>query len=422
MEVIARHILPRIEEALGWSRVVMVHGARQSGKSTLARMIAERRGGTYLSLDDENLREAVLSDPPAFLSSQRYPLVVDEAQRGGDRMIVAVKRLVDEDNTPGRFLLTGSTNFLTVPTIAESLAGRVQIFRLWPLSEAELSNSHSTEITDWFEGKPNPAPITDIDRSDYLARACRGGYPEVINLHPEQRRNWYESYVETVIERDIVALADIRKATSVSQLARWAAAHTSNQINLSNVARDLEVSRSLIASYLDWLQTVFLIQELPAWSRNLSSRTTRRPKFHLTDSGLAASLIGVDPDSLACPASPATGQLLETFAVNEIARQLAASSVGFRLYHWRNHQSGQNRSHEVDLIIEAANGCIAAVEIKATGSPAVKTTDHLRWLRDKLDVTHPGSFRAGILLHTGPYTLKVGDRLHLRPIASLWSS
>ena len=421
MELIARHLRPEIEEALEWSRVVMIHGARQTGKTTLAREIAEARGGTYISLDDDEQRENVLLDPVAFLSSQRYPLALDEVQLGGNRVVVAVKRLVDEDPTPGRFILTGSTNFLTVPGISESLAGRVRLFRLWPLSEAELAGVAPAEIDRWFEGDLRLAPATDLSRADYFARACRGGYPEVVGLEPNQRRRWFDDYVETVVQRDIVALADVRRAASLPRLLRWAAAFTSGEINQTGAAKELEVSRSVIASYLEWLRTVFLLHELPAWSRNLSSRTTLRPKVHLTDAGLAASLLEVEPAALASPTAPASGPLLETFAVDEIARQLSASPRRRVLYHWRNQQDRNYRGREIDLIIEAPNGDVVAVEIKATSSPARQHTDHLRWLRDKVDAAAPGTFRAGILLHTGPFALSLGDRLHMRPMSCLWS-
>ena len=421
MDTVARHIRPEIEAALEWSRVVMIHGARQTGKTTLARGIAEARGGTYVSLDDDEQRESVLLDPVAFLSNQRYPLTIDEFQLGGNRVIVAVKRLVDEDRTPGRFILTGSTNFLTVPTISESLAGRVRIFRLWPLSEAELAGVAPTEIDHWFEGNPRPAPATDLSRADYFARACRGGYPEVVDLDPSQRQSWYGDYIETVVQRDILALADIRRAASLPRLLRWAATFTSSEINQTDAAKELGVSRSVITSYLEWLQTVFLLHELPAWSRNLSSRTTSRPKVHITDAGLAANLLEVEPAALASPTAPSSGPLLETFAVDEIARQLAASSRKRVLYHWRNYQDRNYRSREVDLVIEAPNGDVVAVEIKATSSPSRQHSHHLRWLRDKIDAVAPGTFKAGILLHTGPHTLSLGDRLHMRPTSCLWS-
>ena len=416
MGLFARHIRTQVEEALDWARVIMIHGARQSGKTTLARMIAEARGGTYASMDDEGLRESVLDDPVTFLAHQRYPLVIDEVQRGGDRLVFAVKRLVDEERTPGRFILTGSTNFLTVPNISESLAGRVQIFRLWPLSEAELIGTHPTEIDCWFEGGPDPTPTSELDRADYLARVCRGGYPEAVSLDPGRRRRWFQGYVETVVQRDIAALADIRKAYALAPLLRWTAALTGRQVNLSDASRRLGISRPTIAGYFEWLQTVFLVHELPPWSRGLAPGAGRRPKFYLTDSGLAAALLDTDADSLISPTAAATGPLLETFTVSEIARQISVSPRAATLSHYRDH-----KGREIDLILSASNADVVAVEIKATISPRSKHMDHLRWLRNRLDAVSPGVFRAGILLHTGPYALPMGDRLYMRPIDCLWS-
>ncbi len=416
MEFVRRHIQPQVQDALEWSRVVLLHGARQCGKTTLAQAIAENRGGTYVSLDDEAQRELAEADPVSYLDNQRHPLVVDEAQLGGNRLIRAVKQLVDAEPTPGRFLLTGSTNFLTVPSISESLAGRVQIFRLWPLSEAELAGSQPNEIMSWFDGQHRLPPADGMVRSEYLELVCRGGYPEVVGLAPHRRRSWFRSYVETVTQRDIASLVDIRKAAALPALLRWTAGLTSSHVNLSDAARKLEVSRPVVSSYFEWLQTVFLVHELPAWSRNLPSRPLRRAKFHITDSGLAASLLGLDADGLMPPTSPAAGPLLETFAVNEIARQLSATEHDLTLSHYRD-----NQGREVDLVLEAPNGDVVAVEIKATRSPSRAQLNHLAWLRDKLDVVAPGRYRAGILLHTGDQHGKIGDRLYLRPLNCLWS-
>ena len=394
----------------------MLHGARQCGKTTLARMVAEDSGGAYISLDDEVHRQAVLDDPIDYLSHFEHPLVIDEIQLGGDRVVRAIKQLVDKDPAPGRFLLTGSTNFLTVPTISESLAGRVRILRLGPLSQAELSGTRPTAISGWFESEPGPIPTQPLTKADYLTLVCQGGYPEAIGTDPEDRHDWFDDYIETVIQRDIAALADIRKAASLPLLLRWTAALTSHQINLTDAARDLRVSYATIVSYLEWLQTVFLIHELPAWSRSLWPKAGRSPKFHITDSGLAASLLGADADALASPTHPATGPLLETFTVNEVARQLAALPTRCTLSHYRDRQG-----REIDLVLETRNGHVVAVEIKATSSPALKHLDNLRWLRNKLDGANPGTFQAGILLHTGPHAATLDDRLHLRPISTLWS-
>ncbi len=417
MEVVRRHLQDRIEEALEWSRVVMLHGARQCGKTTLARMIADRRAGTYVSLDDEAQLGMALADPVTFLLDRRHPLVVDEVQRGGDRVVRAVKQLVDAERTPGRFLLTGSTNFLTVPTISESLAGRVQIFHLWPLSEAELAGVLPTEVDSWFEGVSDAPTAARTTRDQYLALLCRGGYPEAVDLDPGRRRRWFNSYVETVTERDIAALADIRKTAALPPLLRWTAGITSGHVNMSAAARRLQTSRSAVTSYFDWLQTVFLVHELPAWSRSLPSRPARRSKYHVTDSGLAAGLLRIDRGALGSPNAGATGPLLETFTVNEIARQLSSSLRDCTLSHYRD-----NHGREVDLILEDPGGAVVAVEIKATRSPDPRQLDHLAWLRDRLDAAAPGTFRAGVLLHTGDQSGKVGDRLHLRPIDSLWSA
>ncbi len=417
MGLVDRQLGPRVEDALEWARVVMLHGARQCGKTTLARLIAARREGTYVSLDDEAQREMALADPLTFLLGHRHPLVVDEVQLGGDRLVRAVKQLVDAEPTPGRFLLTGSTNFLTVPNISESLAGRVQIFRLWPLSQAELSSAAPSEIDGWFDGSPPPAASAGTTRDGYLARLCRGGYPEVVALAADRRWQWFRGYVETVTQRDIAALADIRKAAALGALLRWTAGVTAGAVNLSDAARRLQTSRSVITSYFEWLQAVFLVHELPAWSRSLPSRPVRRSKYHLADSGLAAGLLRVEPDGLARPGAPAAGPLLETFAVNEIASQLSASTRDCTLSHYRD-----NQGREIDLVLEDAGGSVVAVEIKATRSPDPRQMSRLAWLRERLDAVAPGAFRAGVLLHTGHQSGTTGDRLHLRPIDCLWAS
>jgi hypothetical protein len=437
-----RHLRPHLEECLDAYRVVVLHGPRQSGKSTLARLVAAERDGTYTSLDDDAARGAALVDPRGFLLDQRHPLVVDEVQLGGDRLIRAIKQIVDLDSTPGRFLLTGSTNFLTVPTISESLAGRARILRLLPLSQAELAGPATGGPERWFddgtagcappERPPGAAPVfaaSDVEprplggpparrlsRRDYMELVCRGGYPESLTLPQHLRRGWFESYAETVIERDVVALGDLRRRSALPLLLEWIAAGTGREVNLQAAAARLGLDRATLASYLGWMETVFLVQRLPSWSRNPSARPVRRPKMHIIDTGLAAGLLGLDPEALTVPTSPSAGPLLETFVVGEITRQLAASEAGHRLHHYRDHQG-----HEIDLLVERPGGAVLAIEIKATSSPSVTQLRHVAWLRDRLDSVSPGTFRAGILAHTGDQHFDVGDRLHIRPIDSLWS-
>ena len=415
MEHLARHLRPRVSDALDAFRVVVLHGARQSGKTTLARHVAAERSGTYATLDDEQTRLAALDDPQTFLREQRHPLVIDEIQLGGDRLVRAIKAAVDEDWARGRFLLTGSTDFLAVPTISESLAGRAAILRLWPFSAAEMSGTPPGVLTEWFDWGVEPGWVSRLTRSDYLAMVCRGGYPEAVALPAAARRMWFESYAETVLARDVAALGDIRRADALRALLRLAAARTSTELNVADWCSRLGIDRSTLESYLGWLRTVFLVHELPAWGRSLVARVVRRPKLHLADTGLAAALMNMDDEALRPATATSAGTLLETFVVNEAARQLSACGEPMHLHHYRD---GAGR--EVDMVIERADGAIVAVEAKATATPGPNHLKHLAWLRDRLDAVSPGTFRAGLLLHTGSRCLKMGDRLYSAPIETLW--
>ena len=415
VDLIPRHMATMVEEALEVFRVVVLHGARQSGKTTLARQIAHERGGTYQTLDDEATLEAALDDPRFFLTAHSFPLVVDEIQLGGDRLVRAAKIIVDENPTPGRFLFTGSTNFLTVPTISESLAGRAAILRLHPFSEAERCGTKPGAVQDWFNRKFNLARVSELARDDYMHRVCRGGYPATTDMSPQQRRNWFSSYVQTVTQRDLAALTDIRRTGVLEQMTRWVAASTSTELNVAEATSRLGVNRQTFTSYLDWLATVFLAEQVPSWSRNHLERTVRRPKLHITDTGLATALLGLDASALSSQNSTMAGPLLESFVVSEIARQQDSSNVPGRIHYWRDRDG-----HEVDIVIEQPSGAVVAMEVKATGSPTARMLSHAAWLRNKLDRVEPEAFRAGVLLHTGPQTLKVGDRLYLAPIDTLW--
>ncbi len=416
---------PRLGESLDTARVAVLHGARQSGKTTLARSVAAERGGTYVTLDDEQALGAALADPHTFVRAYPYPLVIDEIQVGGQRVVQAIKMAVDTEDAPGRYLLTGSTNFLTVPTISESLAGRASILRLWPLSRAELVGASpaggargemSSAIERWFEGDLGAADSTVTGRDDYLDMACAGGYPEALRLEPRARARWFASYAETVVSRDIVALGDIRRASILPRLLHLAAANTAREVNIASWSQHVGADRATVESYLGWLRTVFLVHELPSWTRNRAARVVRRPKMHLTDSGLAAALMGLDAAALRPPTATDTGPLLETFVAGEIARQVGAGDHSITLHHYRD-----NHKREVDLVLERADGAVVAVEVKATASPRVGDLRHIAALRDRLDASEPGAFRAGILLHTGPNALTIGDRLRSAPIDNLWS-
>lgn len=416
MPYVRRHLEEALDRSLDAARVVVLHGARQSGKTTLARRIARQRGGSYVTLDADASRRAALDDPIAYLSALSKPAVIDEVQLGGDRVVRAVKRIVDDSDARGGFLLTGSTDFLSVPTISESLAGRARILRLHPFSEAELAGCRQLDLDGWLDACSIEPPPQAADRAGYMARVCRGGFPEAVALAPSERPRWHRSYLETVVRRDITELGDIRRGEALVELVRWLAANSPGELNVQAACQQLGIDRSTFNRYLAWLRTVFMIRTVPAWSRKHAPRITRRPKLYFADTGTAAALLGIDADALASPTSTVSGPLLETFVLNELARQ-AIETLEVRLHHVRHYDG-----HEVDILVERSDGAVAAIEAKTTGSPSDSHLKPLRTLRDRLDRSAPGTFRIGVLLHTGPYCHRIGDRLWLAPINVLWSA
>lgn len=411
-----RHVSDEIDDALRWARVTLIHGPRQAGKTTLARQTCNRWDGTFVTLDDPALLEAARRDPVGFVT-QPEPLVIDEIQRAGDPLVTAIKMAVDLDPTPGRFLITGSTNFLTVPTVSESLAGRLAIIELWPFSQAELARSRPETFVSLAFGHPQAqrsGTMGITTRDQYLELICTGGYPAVTNLTVRQRRGWYGNYLRTVIQRDIVELADIRRAESIAPVLSTVAA-TGQELNVARLARGAGVDPRTADSYLSWLATVFLVRRVPMWSRNLSTKQAKSAKLYVTDSGLAAHLAGKDPLALARPTDTSVGSLVETFVVNEVAKQLTWNQPDARLHHFRDH-----RGPEIDLILEAPDGRVVAIEVKAAISPGPGTARWLTWLRDRLDLLGD-DFVHGFVLHTGPNRASLGDRLTLLPIEALWT-
>lgn len=404
-------------ESLGDFRALVIHGARQVGKTTMAQALALHVNAHYVSLDNEDQRRAAAADVHGFLDALGTPLVIDEIQRVGEPLVLAVKVVVDADNRPGRFILTGSTNFLTVPTISESLAGRIDIVTLWPLSQGELSDGADDFVDRAFR---RPADLVrrrgeTPGRSVYYDLLCAGGYPSVQRLGARARSRWFVRYVETVLSREIEMVDDIRRADALAGMIRYFAATTSQELVTSNVATALAIDRSTVHGYAAWLETVFLVHRLPAWSRNLTARVVRRSKLYMTDTGVAASLLGKDSEALQQPTEPAAGPLFETFVVNEICKQISWCETSIRPFHFRDRGGA-----EVDLILEATDGRIVGVEIKASSTPRPEDFRWLADLRDRLDRAG-GDFVAGIVLHTGHNRLPFGDRLMALPAADVWT-
>jgi uncharacterized protein len=415
--MLERRVADSLRDLLGGLRAVLVHGPRQSGKTTLARLLARESGGEFVSLDDPAALEAARSDPVGFLEGHGRTLFLDEFQRGGDPLVLAIKAELDRTRAKGRFLMTGSTHFLSIPWISESLAGRVAIATLWPLSQGEIEGRQGAFLDLAFS---DPESLRGwrggSKKGDYLERICRGGFPEAHVLDPRQRDAWYAAYAETVIERDVAELAEVRDGRGLRTLLRAAAATSAQELVVKTLADGVGVKAQTASQWLGWMEAVFLLHSVPAWSRNPLRRAVRRPKLHLVDSGLAAHLTGKTSASLAHPTEPMTGPLLESFVVGELQRQAGWSECRPELFHLR-----ERGGHEVDLILETRDGRIVAFEIKATSSRPAAGVLPLEALRQRL-LGSSSRFVHGFVLYTGERAFPLGEDLTALPIDALWGA
>jgi len=415
IDEIPRRSVSVVVGALGSFRVVIVTGARQAGKTTLVRQVLGDQG-TLQRLDDEVVLQAARADPATFASYGPLPRAIDEVQRGGDALVRAIKAIVDIDVTPGQFLLDGSADFLTVPTLSESLAGRAAFIELWPFSQGEIDGA-ADGFLDVVLNVPEQLrsdPPSPLQMADYIARLCAGGFPEAVRLDGPARSRWFANYVRTVTQRDITELTGARKADQLPRLLRLLAARTAGELVVTSVHDAAGLgSRSTTEDYIGFLGMTYLVHQLPAWSRNLSAKAKRHPKVYVTDTGLAAHLLGKQPASLSRPQDPARGPLMETFVVNELRKQQGWLDSEVALHHLRDRDGA-----EVDVVIEASDGRIVGIEVKASATVTLADFRWLAWLRDKLG----DQFVAGVVLFTGERPLAFGDRLTAAPISALWRS
>ncbi|HLI32634.1 MAG TPA: ATP-binding protein [Solirubrobacteraceae bacterium] len=409
--MIERHLRPLVIEALGDTRVVVVLGARQVGKSTLVQQIATTDWpATVLTLDDRATRDAVLDDPTGFVAGLKAPVVIDEVQRAPD-LLLAIKARVDRDQTPGQFLLTGSANILTAPRIADALTGRAEYLWLAPFSQGELAGVRESFVPTLFKGSWPNLTSEDVGRAAFAKRVATGGYPAVSGRTAGRRERFFTSYVETITGRDLRTIAQVHDSANVRSLLSALAATSSTLLNVESLARDLAVASNTVRAHLALLETLFLSQRAPAWSSNLLSRVVKAPKAYITDSGLLCHLIGADEQRIAMDGAIA-GPIFETFVATELTRQIASQSNAPKQYHYRDRDG-----REVDIVLERRDGSVVGVEVKSTASASPRDFRGLRHLRDRLGER----FKAGVLLYTGPSTVPFGDRLAAVPLAGLWS-
>lgn len=409
-----RGLLPRraellVAEALEDTRVVLVNGARQAGKSTLTRLTAGATPGAVTRLlDDPATLQSALDDPTEFVDHDGL-LVIDEIQNAPE-LLRPIKVAVDLDPTPGRFLLTGSSRILALRALPDALPGRMEVIELWPFSQGEIEGEPDRFVDTVFDRGPDIHHTSGLRRSDYFERVTRGGFPEAVKRSPRRREAFFDSYLSNLVQRDVLELASIERHGELLTLLALLAGRAGGLLVPATLAGQSGIPRTSLVRYLQLLSDVFLIKTVPAWSSGQTHRAVGTPKLAFVDTGVACHLVGQDARRLGEPGG-AGGAMLENFATMELARQLTWSRQRCRLYHYRTKDNV-----EVDAVLETPDGRVIGLEVKAGTTIRSEDMAGLRHLANHLG----DRFVAGYLLYTGRQTLPFGDKLRAIPMDALW--
>lgn len=408
---IKRHLEAALTEALADTPVVCILGPRQCGKSTLAQHVAPER--TYVSLDDQNSYELARLDPKGFIGELPEYVTIDEVQRAPE-LTLAIKQSVDTNRKPGRFLLTGSANLLQLPRLSDSLAGRMEWLELQPFSEAEKEGSEGLFLQQWLSGelKTGISGSTPPQASTLPLRIIAGGYPQASRRSPARARQWQEQYIQSIIERDIRDISQIRDSEDTGRLLEYLSHQTAQLLNVTETAKALGHTRATVEKYLSILEKLYLLRTLPAWHRNVQKRLIKSPKIHLRDSGLAAALAGITVNTWNSDRT-VFGHLLESFVLQQLQIQAAQLTDKTRLWHYRDKDKV-----EVDCVLTQGRRTWG-VEIKAAASVQAADASGLR----RLAAQAGNDFQGGIIFYDGESSLPMDRKLNLYavPLSKLWT-
>jgi hypothetical protein len=408
--MIQRNIKPKLLEALTDSPVVLIHGARQTGKSTLVKQIAESDyPAKYLTFDDMSILSAAQNSPNDFIENYKENIIIDEVQRVPD-IFLAIKSFVDKNRNAGKFILTGSANVLLLPKVSESLAGRIEILNLFPLSQSEISGTQNNLIDKLFANKFKTVEDSR-KKNDLVNRVMAGGFPEMLNRKDRKRQNaWFKSYITTMLQRDVRDISNIEKLSDLPRLLSLFASRAGTLLNFAELSRSSAIPQTTLKRYVTLFEAIFLIKLLPAWSGNLSKRLIKTPKLYLNDTGLLSYLIGFEANKvMSDPLS--WGRLLENFVLMELVKQASWSEFDLSLYHYRS-ASGQ----EIDFVIEKNDGKLSAVEVKAAAKVSAKDFNHIKTFADETG----NKFLNGVIFYTGKEIIPFAKNMFAIPIDQLW--
>jgi len=390
------------------TRVVLIAGPRQAGKTTLAKLMADS-DTPFFTLDDPTTREAASADPFGFIRGLDKA-VIDEIQRVPD-LLLAIKASVDDDQRPGRFLLTGSANLMALPLVADSLAGRMEVVRLLPLAQSEILGRNGNVLDNLFEGKATPVS-DEIIGPNLVETVLSGGYPEALTRKRWSRRqDWYLDYIDAIVQRDIQDVAQIEQLHQIPRLLSVMAEHSGQLTNYSQIGGALGMNHNTTQKYVGVLESVFLTETLQPWFTNKIKRVVKSPKLQFLDAGLLAALRDITPDQVAQDRT-AYGALLETFVFSELRKLASWSENRIKFYHFRDRAQS-----EVDIVLEDRRGRVIGVEVKAA---ATVTQEDFRGLR-KLEGALGAKFLGGLVFYDHAQQVPFSDRMAAVPISALWA-
>ena len=403
-----RFIEPRIRDALTDTRVVLLSGPRQSGKTTLGQKLAHA-GMVYMTLDNATALAAARGDPIGFVRGLDRA-IIDEVQRAPDLML-ALKESVDNDPRSGRFLLTGSADLMMLPRVADSLAGRMEVLRLFPLAQSELQSTNSNFLATVFAGGVLDVPNAMVGH-DLVGAVLAGGYPEALTRRTWARRqDWYAGYVDAIVQRDVRDVAHVDQLQQMPRLLRVLGEHAGQLVNYSAIGAALGMNHVTTQKYVGVFERLFLVRTLPPWHSNQLKRLTKTPKLHFVDAGLLAALRGLTPDAVRVDRTP-FGALLETFVVGELMKLASWHGGRFEFSHFRDKEGS-----EVDVVIEDRQGRVVGIEVKAAATVTGSDFGGLR----KLAQASGDKFVQGLVLHDHDKTVPFGSKLAAAPLSALWA-
>ena len=398
----------KVKHLLSCRRGVNLTGARQVGKSTLTEMLNLPNAKKW-SLDDDDICKAAVDDANGFVKhGPNETIVIDEIQKV-PRLLNSIKMVVDNDNSKGQYLLTGSANLRFAKMVKDSLAGRLGVVRLRQLAFAEMNGREPDFLNVAFKRGFEGRDFTGLDKRDVLHLAFMGGYPEARELSPADRQEWFKTYLDDLLTKDIQDITEIRKLDTLHKVAISLIAHSAQFITANEISVKAELAKTTLQNYIAALEALYLFDAVPAWAKSDYELIGKREKFFATDSALVANILRWNEDSAYIDENQ-NGKLVETWVYNQLSA-IAETTLDYSISHYRD-----SCKREIDFIVERSDGAMLGIEVKAGSSLGKDDFKHLKWFAANLAKERQFT---GIVLYSGEHTLRFGEGFFAVPLAAL---